>query len=457
MVYKCLFFIPLTTLIHYHQLLVNRPLKGSFSVFSNFLRPNNLSQKMMRVIFVIYLGVACLITGIQFLTEYLKTQDSILTELKQLEEIVIDPVSTNLWQYDYKQLDVLINGLITMPIIEGVDITDKQGNTIVSKRVYDSSSEPISMFETTSDLSWTLNAEVVGLGTMTLYSSSNVIFDRVWFSFALIALTAIIKLSVLFGLFIWAFNRYLALPLKELMSQVDEVQHSRSLSKRISLSDEHDNELSQLEAHMNSMLASMEKDRQRLLEDEKTKREWLEEAVTERTAELQLLNEKLKDLAARDSLTGALNRGNFFETAQHLFMLCYRQKSPAAFILMDLDHFKRINDEYGHFIGDQVLLHFTQTIQSLLRKSDLIGRVGGEEFALFLPNAGMDEAFQIADKIRQRIKESLLNIDGQKVTYTVSLGIEAAGPDDHSIDQLFKRADVNLYQAKDKGRDRVEM
>ncbi len=292
---------------------------------------------------------------------------------------------------------------------------------------------------------------------MTLYSSSKVVLDRVWFGFVLIAITAIIKLSVLFGLFIWAFNRYLALPLKELMSQVDEVQLSHTLNKRITLSNFENNELNQLQEHMNTMLTRMEKDRQRLLNDEKTKREWLEKAVTERTAELQMLNEKLKDIAAKDSLTGVLNRGNFFETAQHLFLLSQRQQAPASFILMDLDHFKRINDTYGHFIGDHVLIHFIQTIQGLLRKSDLIGRVGGEEFALFLPNAGIDEACEIANKIRQAIKASTVEIDGQKVTYTVSQGIETIGPEDHSIDQLYKRADVKLYQAKDKGRDCVEM
>jgi hypothetical protein len=117
-----------------------------FSVFSHFLRPNNLSQKMMRVIFVIYFGVACLITGIQFLTEYVKTQDSILTELKQLEETVKGPVSISLWQFDNKQLEVLVDGLVTMPIIEGVDIRDNQGKIIVSTRLYSLDSEPFSIF-----------------------------------------------------------------------------------------------------------------------------------------------------------------------------------------------------------------------------------------------------------------------------------------------------------------------
>lgn len=428
----------------------------AFLIFVSFLRSNNLSQKMMRVIFSIYLGVTCLITGLQFLTEYLKTQDSILSELKQLEETVGGPISASLWQYNQKQLDVLIAGLVKMPIIEGVDITDKNGDMKITERSYTPDTAPLSIFKIQSDLYWTLHEEKIFLGSLTLYSSSEIILDRVLFGFSLIAITAIIKLSILFWLFIWAFNRYLATPLQELMSQVNEVQLSQDLHSRINLSNIADNELSQLQEHMNRMLSAIEKDREELLEDEQAKRSHLEKAVAKRTEALQISNEKLKDLANNDSLTGALNRGGFFQTAQHLLVLSQRQKSPASFILMDLDNFKVINDTYGHFIGDKVLIHFTHTIRSFLRKSDLIGRVGGEEFAIFLSDTGTDDAFKLADKIRKAISDSTLEVEGKTVTYTVSLGVGSSEPKDHSIDQLFKRADLKLYRAKDKGRDRVE-
>ena len=422
----------------------------------SFFRTNNLSQKMMRVIFFIYLAVTCVITSMQFFSEYLKTQDSILNELKQLEETVREPISTSLWQYNGNQLNVLIAGLVKMPIIEGVDVFDKDAQTMLSKRSYNSGSAPLSLFDTTSDLNWTLNGESVFLGKLVLYSSSEVILNRVLFGFSLIAITAIIKLSILFWLFVWAFDRYLASPLKELMTQVNEVQMSPNMSKRINLSNIENNEISQLQEHMNTMLSALEMDREQLLEDEQAKRNWLEDAVAKRTEDLQVLNKKLKELATRDSLTGILNRGSFFETAQHLLILSQRQKSPASFLLVDLDNFKRVNDTYGHFVGDKVLIHFTQTIQKSLRKSDLIGRVGGEEFAIFLPDTGNDDAFQLAEKLRKIISHSVLEVDGKVVAYTVSLGVESSEPKDHLIDELFKRADLKLYGAKDKGRDRVE-
>jgi diguanylate cyclase (GGDEF)-like protein len=425
-------------------------------MFARFLHPKNLSQKMMRVILSIYLVVMCLITSLQFLTEYMRTKNSILNELKQLEETVSGPIAANLWQYNQKQLTVLITGLVAMPIIVGVDVLDKHAENIISKRTYMPGSTPLSIFDTQTDLHWMLHDKKILMGSLTLYSSSQVILDRVLFGFKLIALTAIIKLSILFYLFVWAFNRYLAIPMQELMAQVKDVELSKDLNKRINLPHIENNELSQLQGYMNKMLAAIESDHDQLLKDEKAKREWLEDAVAKRTEALQISNNKLKDLATKDSLTDILNRGGFFQTAQHLLMLSQRQKSDASFILMDLDYFKNINDTYGHFIGDKVLINFTQIIQSFLRKSDLIGRVGGEEFAVFLSDTGIDGAFQLADKIRKAIGNSPLEIEGKIISYTVSLGVDSSQEKDYSIDQLYKRADLKLYSAKDKGRNRVE-
>lgn len=425
-------------------------------MLARFLRPNNLSQKLLRVIFSIYLIVTCLVTSIQFLTEYLKTQDSIVIELKQLEQTVRGPISTSLWQYNQKQLEALSAGLVGMPIIEGVDIFDKHGNAVISKRSFAPASPPLSIFNSKSELNWVLNGEKTSLGSLVLYSSSEIVLGRVLFGFVLIAITAFIKLSILFCLFVWAFNLFLAIPLRELMSQVDDVQLGQNASKRINLSITEQNELSQLQEHMNKMLSEIERDRERLLEDEKAKRNWLEDAVAARTDELLIANNKLKELAAKDSLTGILNRGSFFESAEHFLVLSQRQKTPASFILIDLDHFKMVNDTYGHFIGDKVLIHFTHTIQAFLRKSDLLGRIGGEEFAIFLSDTDTDGAFQLAEKVRKAISSSTLDVDGKTVAFTVSLGVASSVPEDSSVDELFKRADLKLYEAKDKGRNRAQ-
>ena len=99
----------------------------------------------------------------------------------------------------------------------------------------------------------------------------------------------------------------------------------------------------------------------------------------------------------------------------------------------------------------------TEILQKECRETDFIARIGGEEFAIFLSDTAIDDAFQLADKIRNIIANSTLNIDGKVVNYTVSLGVDSSQPADQSIDVLFKRADLKLYGAKDKGRNRVEM
>lgn len=263
-------------------------------MLSKLIHTNNISKKLLRIIFSIYLGVTCLITCMQFLTEYLKTQDSILSELKQLEQTVRVPISTSVWQYNQKQLEALTTGLIEMPIIEGVDVFDANGKIVISKRSYSLESAPLSIFDTKSDLSWVLNKKKISLGYLKLYSSSEVIFDRVLFGFILILITAILKISILFFLFVWAFDRYLAIPLRELMSQVDEVHQGQNVRKRINLPVSEDNEISQLQEHMNVMLSAMERDRELLLEDEKAKRAWLEDAVSKRTEELLMQKRRLE-------------------------------------------------------------------------------------------------------------------------------------------------------------------
>ncbi len=263
-------------------------------MLSTFIYPNNISKKLLRIIFSIYLCVTLFITIIQFLTEYLKTQDSILSELKQLEQTVHIPISTSVWQYNQKQLEALTTGLIEMPVIEGVDVFDANGKKVISKRSYSQESAPLSIFSTKSDLSWTLNNKKIPLGFLVIYSSSQIVLDRVLFGFSLIVITAMVKLSILFCLFVWAFDRYLAAPLKELMSQVDEVHQDQNARKRINLSISENNEIRQLQEHMNVMLSAMERDRELLLDDEKAKRAWLEDAVSERTEELMVQKRRLE-------------------------------------------------------------------------------------------------------------------------------------------------------------------
>ena len=168
------------------------------------------------------------------------------------------------------------------------------------------------------------------------------------------------------------------------------------------------------------------------------------------------LHEKqLYKLATQDSLTGLNNRRQFLDLAGREIKRSQRYQQPLTVMMLDLDHFKNINDRYGHDVGDQVIHHFASVLQTVLRASDLAGRLGGEEFAGLLPDTDLADALPVAERLRQQVENSALTINGQAVHYTVSIGLTALQPGDVAIDDLLRRADKLLYQAKDHGRNRV--
>lgn len=165
----------------------------------------------------------------------------------------------------------------------------------------------------------------------------------------------------------------------------------------------------------------------------------------------------LYDLAMTDPLTGILNRRAFFRFTEREVHRASRYKLELATLMLDIDHFKKVNDVYGHASGDLVLTTLINTISSNLRKEDLIGRLGGEEFAIVLPETGPERALIVANKLRKVIKK--LNFECDKATFniTVSIGISEPIDSDRDIAPALERSDKALYQAKRGGRDRVEV
>ncbi|MEH6650464.1 MAG: GGDEF domain-containing protein [Motiliproteus sp.] len=172
--------------------------------------------------------------------------------------------------------------------------------------------------------------------------------------------------------------------------------------------------------------------------------------------ELKDKERQLVALATRDPLTDCLNRRAFSEVADQEFQRANRSGSPISLLLMDIDLFKSVNDRYGHNIGDIVLRNFSLLVKDILRSSDQLGRFGGEEFIVVLPDIDLAAGVIIAERIRLAIsKQELLTGDGKIVSITVSIGI-CEWQDDQSLIEVIQHADNNLYQAKSLGRNRVE-
>jgi diguanylate cyclase (GGDEF)-like protein len=163
-----------------------------------------------------------------------------------------------------------------------------------------------------------------------------------------------------------------------------------------------------------------------------------------------------KNAALADQLTGVANRRGFLVESDELTS---QQDAPqtAAVLLMDLDHFKSINDRFGHALGDRVLQVFAQTASANIRPTDLIGRLGGEEFAVLLCNVGRERALVTAERIRSTFAEVAIEVDGRPVAATVSIGMVMCEGRAVDVPGLLVLADQALYRAKERGRNRVEL
>jgi diguanylate cyclase (GGDEF)-like protein len=176
--------------------------------------------------------------------------------------------------------------------------------------------------------------------------------------------------------------------------------------------------------------------------------------ITER----KKLEVDLREQASTDALTGLPNRRHFLRRLEDELERVRRRTTREACVLMlDLDHFKRINDQYGHAAGDSLLRHFANLLRHELRATDTAGRMGGEEFAVILPGSGLQAAQGFAERICDKLAEHPMAVGRHEVGMTVSIGIASITDDDLSADAVLSRADRALYQAKDGGRNRVEL
>ena len=183
----------------------------------------------------------------------------------------------------------------------------------------------------------------------------------------------------------------------------------------------------------------------------------LEQRVQERTRDLEHLNEQLTELSATDALTGLKNRGHFDRVFQSAVVRAFRFGEPLSLLVLDIDHFKKFNDTYGHLIGDDCLKMVAQCIRKFVtRPQDLAARYGGEEFVVLLPDTPATGANQVAERIRAEIERTAFPVSGDILHLTVSVGVCTVAPDRaDATKDIFRWADEALYEAKGQGRNRV--
>ena len=180
--------------------------------------------------------------------------------------------------------------------------------------------------------------------------------------------------------------------------------------------------------------------------------------VSRDITELKRLEGELREMAATDFLTGLPNRRHFLARLEQELARIHRREGHCASVLMlDSDHFKQVNDTFGHAAGDKILKHLAELMRNELRKIDTAGRVGGEEFGVILPGADLTAAEGFAERLRKKVAGTPVAQEDRLIPLTVSIGVAGMNASDASADDALVRADRALYRAKEHGRNRVEV
>ncbi|HBO00549.1 GGDEF domain-containing protein [Alteromonas sp. DY56-G5] len=172
---------------------------------------------------------------------------------------------------------------------------------------------------------------------------------------------------------------------------------------------------------------------------------------------MEHLNEELKTASRVDGLTGLYNRRYWQERFDEMHKLCVRREKPSTALMLDIDHFKRINDTYGHQAGDKVIKMLAALIKRCVRETDLAGRYGGEEFAIILNDSSVEDAKIVAERIRQLAQRLVVEHEGESISFTVSLGLAQFTPDFKGALAWLECADQALYEAKENGRNQYRI
>jgi len=179
---------------------------------------------------------------------------------------------------------------------------------------------------------------------------------------------------------------------------------------------------------------------------------WMAIGILRDISHRRELERKLRQLATHDALTGLINRREILRQLQHEMQRYQRYHSPITLFFIDIDYFKHINDKFGHKVGDETLIDCAQRMSRLMRKNDIVGRYGGEEFLVILPETTVEKAFELAERLRVNIGS---NTEKKLPDYTISIGIAQLSDPQMSIDEFINRADKAMYKAKLAGRNQV--
>lgn len=405
-----------------------------------------LATRLIRVVFGCYFLVAASLTALQMGIEYLEAHQRLQDDIAAMNRTFGPGLEDAAWRFNGAVIRGILTGMRELPAVIAVEMRDERGTHIDGfQRTGDADRRFGAPFSRTFPL---VHEDETGrrhtLGTWTVRSHTGVALDRVWHTFKVVLINALIKTVMLWFIFAAVIRWMVGRPLAEIGRFVDRLDDRTLDAPPLVLRGGGHSELRSLAETLNTMVSRLRAafaTNAALTQDLRAANASLQARVEERTRELEAM-------AATDMLTGLYNR----RVLDRALEVGAQRTGRLSLVLADIDQFKAINDDHGHKVGDAVLVGFADVLRAEMRAGDTFGRWGGEEFMLICPEAKLDGAIALAERLRRRIAETNLPFVGRR---TCSFGVAELRPGE-TIDALVARADAALYAAKRNGRDRVE-
>lgn len=416
---------------------------------------DTVAHRFFRRAFGIFIAFAVLLTLVLVGETLWRARENLQHELSIYQRSFEKSLASALWSMDSEKLESIVRGIVQIPDIKGVRVFDyRTGELLIESGVFPPAGDHdsyslVHRFNVIHDEGY--GKEVVAKAEF--HSSLAQLLERAQGQILLIVVLATLKTLAFWWIFLFVGQRLLGRPLTEITQAIATTDSPRSLP--LSAATEQaiaGTEIALLrdayEAMTQRMLAGQSE-----LEQANTA---LEQRVRERTLELQDANAKLETLAHTDFLTGLANRRQFIALAGTEIARTRRSGRPLSLLVCDMDKFKSINDEYGHLAGDQTICQVARHLREAVREIDVVGRFGGDEFVVLLPEIPLEEARRVAERLRAGVAAMPVTLaDGRQLTITLSIGLTTLQPGDVALEDLFHRADTGLYAAKNGGRNCV--
>ena len=412
-----------------------------------------IRQKMILVL----LGVLTVALAVSGWLAFDQQEREIIRSTEQHEEDIVAYVSQSLSYsvigYDYQTIQILLDELTKSQDIVYAKVVNAKGNTMAE------AGSVLSHDGSRSVLDRDILFDKQKVGQLQIIVDNTRIINQLKDQkVAIIAREVVILLLIALGEFL-ALSYIIVRPVSVIADALAKgVDQDGNITRDIPISSR--DEFGKLAALFNDMRSQLNEANLRLqskIELADSRLQENNQQLRQQATELQSLNEELRRLTITDPMTGLHNRRHFDAIMETDLALSRRHNEVSSIIIIDLDHFKNINDTFGHKTGDRVLIHVANILKSNLRKTDAICRIGGEEFAVISRRAGIEDAMTVGEKLRKAVEMNPLQAGKNCISLTISIGISSLPSTKQNTqpDDIFRKADAALYFSKEHGRNRV--